>query len=491
MQAQFNMFQTATDVQKSSCFGFLFQFISEPEKTDQDGIAMPTYTPPLHFMWHNVRVCRTFICSLYSISLSSLSNYYKNALRNDFQLETKRGKKNKGNVRPRTADAEKWIRAYAIQYGSSDPQGRQSFTKLDASTTIKMMHDKYTLDPAIASKGPPLQYSAFNGVFNGLKLIQIMKIRTGMCSVCMHTTGDVKAAHVALKDSRNTFLKRKLQEAQDDAKAEYISVDWAMSYRLPYLLTQHTQLFFQSGLVVENLGIYNEKINRQSNYLLTEGKFPKGKALNQNASILFHYLKNSATDTTSNVLYLQTDNCPGQFKNQYFVKFLAWYVLTSHIETISHNLAITGHTKFAPDRCFGLIRKKMNKFACRTVEDLTEAVTSSSVTNTAISGSSVEWYDWVGFLDQFFTKGIANISKMHHFTYNLSDPGIVSCAPSHDVAPIPFRILRDGITLKNIRKPNRPMEEFRLKNDELSSDRRDQLTKLANDNEIPVQEFLG
>ena len=57
-------------------------------------------------------------------------------------------------------------------------------------------------------------------------------------------------------------------------------------------------------------------------------------------------------------LHLQADNCAGQNKNNIVVHYLCWRVSTGKHESVSLSFMLAGHTKFAPDRYFGLIKRK-------------------------------------------------------------------------------------------------------------------------------------
>ena len=49
--------------------------------------------------------------------------------------------------------------------------------------------------------------------------------------------------------------------------------------------------------------------------------------------------------------------CLGQNKNNYFMWYLAWRTILQLHHSIKYSFLIAGHTKFGPDRCFGIIKK--------------------------------------------------------------------------------------------------------------------------------------
>ena len=57
-------------------------------------------------------------------------------------------------------------------------------------------------------------------------------------------------------------------------------------------------------------------------------------------------------------VHLHADNCGGQNKNNIMVGYLLWRVLTGLHNNITLSFMIVGHTKFSPDWCFGLLKKR-------------------------------------------------------------------------------------------------------------------------------------
>ena len=98
--------------------------------------------------------------------------------------------------------------------------------------------------------------------------------------------------------------------------------------------------------------------------------------------------------------------------------------------TITYSILVAGHTKFAPDHCFGLIKKayKVNyvsslyKFA-RLVETSSSGVNKAQLVGTHDGKVIVPVYDWISFLGQYFKK-LPNITKFHHFCFSKENPGM-------------------------------------------------------------------
>ena len=101
-------------------------------------------------------------------------------------------------------------------------------------------------------------------------------------------------------------------------------------------------------------------------------------------------------------------------------------------QTITYSFLVAGYTKFAPDRCFGLL-KKAYKFSCVSLlyefARLVETSSSTRVNKAQLVGMHngrviVPVYDWISFLGQYFKK-LPNITKFHHFCFSWENPEMV------------------------------------------------------------------
>ena len=84
--------------------------------------------------------------------------------------------------------------------------------------------------------------------------------------------------------------------------------------------------------------------------------------------MVHHYLQTRGHDVEH--LKLHADNCVGQNKNNYVVQYLMWRMLAGGNETIELSFMLDGHTKFAPDRFFGLFKNLSRKSKVDTMVDI-------------------------------------------------------------------------------------------------------------------------
>ena len=97
-----------------------------------------------------------------------------------------------------------------------------------------------------------------------------------------------------------------------------------------------------------------EAIPRQVNYLIDEAS-DVGKGASTTISYVHHHFQNHGLGETR--VHLHADNCSGQNKNNFFLWYLAWRTILQLHDSIRYSFLIAGHTKFGPDRCFGIIKR--------------------------------------------------------------------------------------------------------------------------------------
>ena len=112
---------------------------------------------------------------------------------------------------------------------------------------------------------------------------------------------------------------------------------------------------------------------------------------------------------------------------------------------------MVGHTKFAPDCCFGVLKRKFRREKVSCLDDLAAVVEASAVCNTAQlvgreDGTTyVKMYDWTPFLAPHF-KRIPGMKQYHHFAISSNMPGVLKLKLFSDSEEIQISILRDDWT---------------------------------------------
>ena len=87
-----------------------------------------------------------------------------------------------------------------------------------------------------------------------------------------------------------------------------------------------------------------------------------------------------------------------------------WRVLTGLHREITISFLPVGHTKFAPDWCFGLFKQRFRRTKINSLDDIASAVDNSSVVNvTQLVGTLdgqclVPTYNWSDHFDEQTVK---------------------------------------------------------------------------------------
>lgn len=112
------------------------------------------------------------------------------------------------------------------------------------------------------------------------------------------------------------------------------------------------------------------------------------------------------------------------------MQYLAWRVESGLNESIEISFLLVGHTKFAPDWCFGLVKQLFRKTTVGCLKDLEHVVNQSAVTNHAqLVGTEdgtiiVYQYDWSTYFAPYFKRtAFDGIKGWHHLKFTRSNHG--------------------------------------------------------------------
>ena len=195
-------------------------------------------------------------------------------------------------------------------------------------------------------------------------------------------------------------------------------------------------------------GVHCEGIPRQVNYLNDESG-DCGKGANAVVSQLHHFFETHGLGETE--VFLHADNCTGQNKNNCMIQYLAWRILTGRHSKITLSFLVVGHTKFAPDWCFGLLKQKYRKTKIGSITGLAAVVNTSAQCNysqlvtTEDGRTLVKTYDWTTFFAAKF-KRVSSIKKIHHFVFDIQNPGNVVIKEHSDTSEVGVSLLKSDWT---------------------------------------------
>jgi hypothetical protein len=121
------------------------------------------------------------------------------------------------------------------------------------------------------------------------------------------------------------------------------------------------------------------------------------------------------------------------------MQYLTWRVMAGLNQRIEISFMLVGHTKFAPDWCFGLLKQLFRRTKVGCLADIVKVVNDSSTVNSAqLVGKEdgtviVPQYNWADHFATFFRKNaFAGIKSLHHLVFSADRPGEAQVRESTD-----------------------------------------------------------
>ena len=176
-------------------------------------------------------------------------------------------------------------------------------------------------------------------------------------------------------------------------------------------------------------GVCCEAIPRQVNFLIDENVLT-GRGANSTISYVHYFFEHHGLGKIH--AQVHADNCRAQNKNSAFLWYYLWRVNNGLQSSINYDLLLPGHTKFAPDWCFGLVKQKTRRTFISSLFDIARAVEESASVSVAefvgVHNGTVRvpTFDSATYLGQFYKK-LPNIKLYFHFRFNKEFPGTVFC----------------------------------------------------------------
>jgi len=240
----------------------------------------------------------------------------------------------------------------------------------------------------------------------------------------------------------------------------HYSWDFAQQLHYPYEDQQVGPIYFKTPRRAQLFGICCEGIPRQVNYLIDEADF-LDKGSNTVISLLDHFFEIHGLG--EKYAYLTADNCVGQNKNNAILHYLLYRTFVGLHDKIRLSFMMVGHTKFAPDGYFGLIKFRYRRSKVYTYDQLVDVIERSSgnVHNLCqryrndTGTRNFEYRDWSKWLSKYF-KNLPNITKYHHFSIDKNRPGVVITKEAIDGPEERHELLKAKFPYNNHKRPRFP-----------------------------------
>ena len=139
----------------------------------------------------------------------------------------------------------------------------------------------------------------------------------------------------------------------------HYSFDYAQQIHYPYSDQQPGPAYFLTAKKCQLFGVCCEA---QSNYLIDEAEYT-GKGVHTTISLVHHYLENYSVGKQN--VPLHCDNCVGQNKNNAFIFYLLWRVMTGKHKAITLSFISISNTKSKRNITRQCTRQEKNMYTCK------------------------------------------------------------------------------------------------------------------------------
>ena len=180
-----------------------------------------------------------------------------------------------------------------------------------------------------------------------LEIVQVE--RSWYRTICKECEREIRAYFKDGNDFSPPPLLSNTPANSRNIRAHY-SFDYTQQVHYPSDPMQPGPIYFLTPRKCSIFGVTCEGIPRQINFLSDEAG-DCGKGANTVVSQLHYYFEHY--DQGEKEAFLHADNCTGHNKNNTMLQYLAWRVMTGQHTQITLSFLVPGHTKFAPDWCFG------------------------------------------------------------------------------------------------------------------------------------------
>jgi len=233
-----------------------------------------------------------------------------------------------------------------------------------------------------------------------------------------------------------------------DIVAHY-SFDFAQQLHFPSNPLHPGPIYFKTPRKCGVFGVMTEALPQMVLFLIDESVCIT-KGANCVISLLDYFFLNFGLKEKT--VYLHADNCSGQNKNNAMLHYLLWRVMTGRHDEIQLSFLLAGHTKFAPDWCFGLFKRHFRKTQVDCLADISSAASACSsagvivpqLCGTEDGTVTVPTYHWDEHLGVQFNK-LPGIKKYHHFT--MQSTGRIVCREFVDSPPVVYSLVRKSAQL--------------------------------------------
>ncbi|PFX33021.1 hypothetical protein AWC38_SpisGene2140 [Stylophora pistillata] len=376
------------------------------------------------FFYHGKRICKIIFLFLHCLQYFRFHSLVKHYKKNGLTLRTHGNAKRLPSSASSIETVErvvKFIKNVAEEQALLLPGRVPGFKRIDVkllpSNLTKHNLWKTYFDICTSTGQVSVGYSKFCDLWNQLcPFILIMRLATDLCWTCQKNNSQINKSanlpeadkvdvvrkqeeHLRLASGEREYYKMACKETKVHVQAHlqkanfefglrpcsykgtgHYSYDYAQQLHYPANPNQPGPIYFKTPRKCTLFGVCCEAIPRQVNFLIDENVLT-GKGANSTISYVHYFFEHHGLGETRAVVH--ADNCRAQNKNSAFLWYYLWRVNNGPHSSIKCDFLLPGHTKFAPDWCFGLVKQKTRRTFISSLFDIARAVKESASVNVA------------------------------------------------------------------------------------------------------------
>ncbi|OWZ12642.1 hypothetical protein PHMEG_00014161 [Phytophthora megakarya] len=346
------------------------------------------------------KVCRPMFADCLGVTPLTIQRYKKRVREGNIAAKAHGNTLNKHASAIDLVWLVKWFKEFAEEVGEVVPVRVRIQKTVNGTVKKYYSSELYTLLPATFT---------WDAIYEEMHTyVETIRIRSRMRGgATAEQTEELGRHTLSAREMRWEYNKDKAFVKTDDGK------DW----------------YFCSLVAVSVFGIFYENDGKQTNYIYDESV--SGKGSEQINSMLQHFINTVLVPAGKKRLIVYADNCSGQNKNNYVIKFLLAQAHMEVFERVDYKFFVKGHTKNSCDCGFGHIRKHLARTDCWTLNHVVNEVKNAASSNVTVHISRED-----GFFKSYkplrteLYKTLVGVQQFQIFSMDSTKPGVVICKKS-------------------------------------------------------------
>lgn len=406
--------------------------LEQPRKKIANAVRRKSFS--CQYYLGKARVCKEFFLKTLDISNKRITNIASKKKGSDTCISPrdKRGHKVPANkvVKEKVDLVKEHISLFPRYSSHYSRQQAPNRKYLNVDLNQRKMYDLYKIFCEERGK-EPVTLSYYRHIFNTCFNLSFHRPHKDTCNNCdkfqqtiEHGTSEAKQAAITAKElhlrraeKAKTEMDKAKQEVKNDESHKALCFD--LQKMLPTPVLTCTKAYYSRQLWTYNFCVHDIGTGDAYMFLWHEGQASRG--CEEIGSCLLQYINTLPRTVTHLTLF--SDNCGGQNKSHFTVKFWLYVVNKTHIKTVDHKFLLPGHSYNHCDRNFGMIEntKRNSKRGVFVPNDWSDIIAQSNKKFLVKNMKDDEFLSLDG-IQPLFVKSVKGIREMQWLQYRKNEP---------------------------------------------------------------------